>query len=156
MVGIPDRLTEGISSLFGPAGNGVRWLGGAVVVCGVAFKGVCLQPGRRDLLTATTASVGLLGPVWLVLGGVGLIGASNSVLCSSGGMGILALLITTLFEVLVALFVLKGLLRTMIALSQTRDELVDPVLSLGAAIIPVLLGSLLQVGNNSLIVCLYP
>lgn len=156
MAKIPERLTEGLSSLLGPAGDGIRWLGGAVVVCGVACKGVLIQPGQRDLITATVLSIGLLGPVWLALGGVQVIGASNSVVCTNGGMGYLALLITTIFEVLVAVFVLKGLIRTMFALSQTRDELVDPVLSLGAAMIPLLLGSVLQVGNESLILCLYP
>lgn len=156
MAKIPDRLTEGVSSLLGPAGSGVRWLGGAVVACGVAFRGVLFQSGQEDLLTATIASIGLLGPVWLAFGGMGLLGANNTALCTSGGMGIPALLVTTIFEVLVALFVLKGLLRTMVALSQTRDELVDPVLSIGAAIIPVLLGSLLVVGDGSLIACLYP
>lgn len=142
--------------MLGPAGGGIRWLGGAIVACGVTLRGVLFQSGQQDLRTATLASIGLLGSVWLVFVGMGLLGAHNSALCTTGGMGIPALLVTTIFEILVALFVLKGLLRTMVAVSQTRDELVDPVLSIGAAIIPVLLGSFLAVGNNSLITCLYP
>ncbi|RRJ28048.1 hypothetical protein [Halocatena pleomorpha] len=156
MVTIPDRLTERVSSLLGPAGSGVRWLGGVIVVCGVTLKGVLLQSGREDIRTATIVSIGLLGPVWLAFGGMEMLGANNSMLCTTGEMGIPTLVVTTMFEALVALFVLKGLLRTMIALSQTRDDLVDPVLSIGAAILPVLLGSVLVVGNGSLIACLYP
>lgn len=155
MTRIPDRLTEGASSLLGPAGSGIQWLGGVVVVCGNKLKEVLLQSGREDLLTATIASIGLLGPVWIVFGGLELLGANNNALCTSGGIEIPALLVTTMFEALFAIFVLKGIFRTMVALSQTRDELVDPMLSIGAALLPVLLGSMLVVGNNSLIACLY-
>ncbi|UPM41772.1 hypothetical protein [Halocatena salina] len=156
MVTIPDRLKNGMSSLLGPAGSGIQWLGGAVVVCGVTLKGVLFQSGREDLLTATITSIGLLGPVWLAFGGMAMIGANNSVLCTTGEIGIPALLVTTIFEALVALFVLKGLLRLMISISQAENELTDPMLSIGAAILPVLFGSVLSVEGGSLIACLYP
>lgn len=156
MAKIPDRLVRGVSSLWGPAGAGVRWFGGAVVVCGQTLKEVLIQSGRRDLLASTIASVCLLGSVWLVFGGIQAIGVSHGMVCTSEQMGILALSITSLFEILIVLFLLKGLLRTMVALSRTSDELIDGPLSVGAALIPILLASLLRVGNTSLIACLYP
>lgn len=156
MATIPDRLRRGVSSLLGPAGSGIRWLGRTVVSRGSVLKSVPTQSGRRDLLASAIASVCLLGSVWFVLGGAQVLGVTPSALCPSGQMGLFAQLITSLFEVLIALFLLKGLLRTMIALSRTSDELVDGALSIGAAIVPVVLASLLHVGNSSLLLCLYP
>lgn len=153
-----DESTEG-SSLFGPAGAGLRWTAGAII--GGCFAVVSwlrswlFQDGQQDILTATVASVGLLGPVWMVLEGMGLIGVSKNVLCSSGEMSVLAVPIAALVELLVFMFILKGLLRLMIATSR-GEEPVDPLLSISAAIIPLVLGSLLEIGNDSLLSCLYP
>lgn len=154
-----DERTEG-ASLFGPAGAGLRWTAGTVaggsLTVVVRLRDWLLQEGQQDLLTATVVSVGLLGPVWLVFGGLQLIGVSNSVLCSSGGMSVLAVPVAGLVELLVFMFVLKGLLRLMIATSRGGEELVDPLLSIVGAIIPIVIGSFLELENQSLLNCLYP
>lgn len=155
---LEDESAEG-SSLFGPAGSGLRWTAGTVVGGCLTLVGWLrnwlLQDGQQDLLTATITSVGLLGPVWMLLGGMELIGVSKNVLCSSKEMSVLAVPIAGLVELLVFMFILKGLLRLMIATSR-GEEPVDPLLSIVAAIIPLVLGSFFEIGNDTLLNCLYP
>ncbi|UPM45036.1 hypothetical protein [Halocatena salina] len=148
------------SSLFGPAGTTLRWIVSATIggslTCIGRLKSWSLQNGRQDLFTATLLSLELLGPVWIILGAMQEIGVNKNVLCSSGDPNVLAGPIAGLVELLVFVFVLKGLLRSMIATSRVDEKLTDPLLSIAAAIVPLVIGSVLEVGNESLLECLYP
>lgn len=150
----------GGSLLLGPAGAGLRWIGsttfGWVLLLAVVVHQGLMQGGRRDVFTATVAAAGLLIPVWLVIWGGQTIGVSRGVLCSSGQMSLLTMLVVGLLELLVAFFLFKGIFRAMLLLSRASDELLDSLLSIGASIVPILLGTFLHVGNASLISCLYP
>ncbi len=154
-----DSETEG-SSLLGPAGASLRWVGRTVIggnfILVGGLKAQSLQDGRQDILTATLVSIGLLGPIWIILGGLHLIGVRQNVLCSNGEIKVLLVPIAGLLELLVFAFILKGLLRLMIALSQADEKLANPLLSMVAAIIPLVIGSFFEVGNDSLLSCLYP
>lgn len=150
----------GGSLLWGPAGAGLVWVSSTTVGVGILLAVVMYelltQGGRRDIFTATIGAVGLLVPVWLVLWGGQTLGVSRGVLCTSGQMGLFAVLVAGLLELLVAFFLLKGLIRAMVFLSRASDELTDSFLSMGAATVPIFLGTLLHIGNVSLITCMYP
>lgn len=157
---ITERLTDRGSSsdddggitLLGPAGDSLRWGSAAAVSAVLTLKVVPMQSGRRDILTATGAAIVLFAPIWLAVGAGDMLGMR---LCTDGQMGIVATGLAGLLQLLVLVFVLKGLLRTMVALSRD-DELADPVLSMAAGVIPAVIGSVLTVGGSSLLACLFP
>lgn len=159
---ISDRVSEAVSPSFGQVKGGyhrvshVVWRGWNVSIR------IMTQSGWEDFRISAIVTFGLVGPLWIILGGayeLGLWGI-GVVFCGSGWMGLgIAPLIATVLRITTIVFFTKFLIRSMVTLSRAGNQppdIKDPTFSLSGALLPTVTIGVLQIGESPIAVCLSP
>lgn len=159
---ISDRVPVPKSSPFGQVKRGCRR---ASHLCRRSWSGflvIVTQSGWEDLRTSTIVTLGLVGPLWIILTGTHELGLDLIVgaLCGSGWMGLgISPVIAAVLRLTMIVFFTKFLVRSMIALARAGSQTPDiksPSFSLAGALLPAVTTGVLRVGNSSIAVCLFP
>lgn len=123
---------------------------------------IVTQPGWEDLRISAIVTVGLLGPLWIILIGAYelSLGVIWVVLCHSGWLGLgIAPVIATVLWLMTIVFFMKFLIRSMVTLGRADSqspEIKDPAFSLAGALLPTVTAGVLRVGESTIALCLSP
>ncbi|UPM43354.1 hypothetical protein [Halocatena salina] len=157
---ISDRVPESVSSSFGQVRGGYRRVSYVVWWIWNKLVRIVTQSGWEDFRISAIVTVGLVGPLWLILVAAydfGLI-VVGRILCTSGWMGLgIAPMIATVLQFTTIVFFTKFLVRSMIRLSRAGSQTPDimgPTFSLAGALFPTVITSVLQIGQSTIAVCL--
>lgn len=159
---ISERVPVSISSPVGRVKSGCRRVSHLCRKSWGGVLGIVTQSGWEDLRTSTVVTLGLVGPLWVVLMGTHELGLNVVVgaLCGSGWMGLgVSPVIAFVLRLTMIVFFTKFLVRSMVALARAGSQtpgIRNPAFSLAGALLPAVATGVLRVGDSSIAVCLFP
>lgn len=159
---ISERIPVSISSPYRRVKNGCRRVSHLCRRSWGGFLRIVTQSGWADLRTSTIVTLGLVGPLWVVLTGTHELGLNAVVgaICGGGWMGLgISPVIAAVLRLTIVVFFTKFLVRSMVTLARAGSQTPDiknPAFSLAGSLLPAVATGVLRVGDSSIAVCLFP